>query len=158
MTKCSRPYIINIPNPQVGTVPLESLAPIVENKLAQITMSGATVDSDIVSVAPVVTSTSSGTTTQSGASTPIVANYCSNLGTANNAGLSMIGCADYTKGSAAIAFSSSVNPDVPLFTTITKGDNSKFTGSGLSMPNAWSSYLKYVSASGSLSHNYTMEF
>lgn len=142
----------------MGTVPLESLAPIVENKIAMVSLSGATVDSEVVSIPPVVTSASSGTTTQSGASTPASVNYCDNLGGVNNVGLKMIGCADYTKGNATIAFANSVNPDVPLFTTITKGNSNMFTGSGIYLGNVWSSYLKYVSASGSLSNNYTMEF
>lgn len=75
-----------------------------------VSLSGATVDSEVVSVTPTqITNTSSGTNTASGSVTTSVVNYCGELGVVNSDGLKMIGCADYTKSNINMTFATGTN-------------------------------------------------
>jgi len=67
----------------------------------------------------------------------------------------MVACSDYTKGNANLIAGSDV---VGLFVNMTKGTSNSFSSEGISMPNQFSSYLKYVSTNGVLNNNYSMEF
>lgn len=137
---CSKPFKITIPNPKEGTVPLESLAPIVENKLALAsTNTGGTVDSTEIATSGVTV-------------TPMP---CDGLGNIVG-GSKLVGCVDYTKGSHLLGISTGATT---LGVVSNKGYDVAFGSDGVSLTRtvAKYSYLNYSNNGILLENNFELE-
>lgn len=163
---CSKPYKITIPNPKAGSIPLNSLAPIVEGKIASIDLrSNTIVDSWDIAMSSIDTeadNTISTTTTPTDAPmstiTPTTSSglgVCSGLGSKEaGSDLMLAGCVDYTKGSHVLRIATG---SVLAGSVSNKGPGVTFTSDGISLNRAANNYLNYLGNGKRLEGDFELE-